>query len=170
MTRLAVLLLLLILSPLAALAADDTCQILPGETLALGKRCSTVSTLTNIATGTTVERSLHVNGSSSTIVGVLLSSTNCTDCDIVIADASCTVMAGACTVNNTADQVVFAEDAILAQTFYGVAYSQHLYYVPPAPLVVMPTTVSGERRAYVRVTNNDPSSDDDVIVTITWQE
>ena len=73
-------------------------------------------------------------------------------------------------MNNTADQVVFAEDAILAQTFYGVAYSQHLYYVPPAPLVVMPTTVSGERRAYVRVTNNDPSSDDDVIVTITWQE
>lgn len=149
--------------------ADSSCSAwLAGES-SEANRCVSVSTFTNIATTTTVERSVNIGAEGAKLVSIIVASTNCANCDVAIADTSCTIAAGTCSVANTATSLIYFNDALAAQTFYGTAYSQFLYVV--SAIAVTPTfsSTTNERLIYVRITNNDPSSDDDVTVTLIWE-
>lgn len=167
--------LAILLLALPALGADDTCSSLraPNSPGAEPKRCVSVSTFTNIATGTTVERSVSLGAETAKLHSILVSSTNCADLDITIADTSCTVVAGSCTDNNTGTTLIYFNDALLARTLDGVAYTQFVYEAgeDEADIGVTPTldSTSNEYRVYVRLKNNDPSSDDDAVVTLIWE-
>ncbi len=149
------LLMVCVLAPMAY-GADDSCTLREGETLALGKRCTIVSTFTNITAGATWERSIQINGRTARLVAVRLFSTACTNCDVVVADTTCTPTGFACTLPLTSGgAIVYQENAILARTIEGTAYTQYLWDTSFAPIVLTPTEVSGENRAYVRVLNGD---------------
>lgn len=84
-------LLLMILLAVPALGADDTCAPWrsPNSPEAEPKRCVSVSTFTNIATATTRERSVSIASEAARLQSILVSSTNCANCDITIKAERC---------------------------------------------------------------------------------
>ena len=142
------------LSPLPAFAADITVAsgvwqaAGPGAPRRMAQTCSFVNTATTVTDVATVS----VGASNAKLARLIVASTNCADCDIAIVQ----------TAGTGATDLLYSNTTMAASTVNGVAYTCYMN--------VIDVSVSTASTIYVRLTNNDPSSDDDTTVTLVWEE
>jgi len=115
-------------------------------------------TFSSVASAATVERSLGLCGAGKIVLRqVIVSSTDCTDCDVFISTVS-----GA-----GGTKLLYQKDDMDGDTVNGVVYTLYSNALVDSRATTGPTIVGNDTRVYVRVKNNDGGARS-VIVTTVW--
>lgn len=161
------LLLSLILFASPAWAADDLASWVVGESTNSGGKAriaQVTSTFTNITEGAATERSIGFGATANVrLAKVEVRSTNCALCAVVVQTATGANGGMILYAAAAADLVAYTPET------GGSAYTDYINEIVGSDGV--PTTVSSERRMYIRVYNGDAevTNDEDVVVITTWE-
>lgn len=109
-----------------------------------------------IGAGATVEKTFGLCVNSAELSRLVLSSTDCTNCDIHVGTATSTGGTRTIMENSTAG----------AASVNGVAYTSYLNAVDLGP--VLTATLNEDAKVYVRIKNNDLGARS-CIVRLTWE-